>query len=71
MMFYWAIKRKCSSQMEICYLDGGFMNFVRTEKEAKHTFFLIRLLIKINPSLTFLTVIGEMELELGGSQVSR
>lgn len=61
-----------SHQEEMQFSDGGFMNFVSTEKEVKKfIFFLIRLLTKINPRLTFLTVIGEMELELGGSQVSR
>lgn len=55
---------------ELCYLDDDFMNFVRTEKGAEKCFFLVRLLIKINPSLTFLILIGEIKLELWGSEVS-
>lgn len=54
------------SQYESWYMDGAFMAFVTG---SKIFFSWIRLLTKINPSLTAVIFIGEMKLELGGSHI--
>lgn len=47
-------------------MDGAFMAFVTG---SKIFFSWIKLLTKINPSLTAVIFIGEMKLELGGSHI--